>query len=180
MLRILNRFPERKSVLSVFAWAAFLCYGWTLFASFWKVPSWLYYLTVGELLSIYAYSFIVNFLESLGILLLAIGIGLVLPRRWWSDDFSIKGSILAIVLLASIMVRLYLIRTPDEWEIFLYQQVSWWMWTGMLLIGLLILFTRFSWLQRGLEAMNDRVLAFLYIYLPLTVLSVFLVVFRNI
>ena len=180
MLRILNRLPDRKSVLSVFAWAAFLCYGWTLFASFWKVPSWSYYLTIGELLSMYAYSFIVNFLESLGLLLLALGIGLFLPRRWWYETFSVKGSILVIVLLGSIMTRLYLVRTPDDWEIFLYHQTSWWLGTAALLIGLLVLFSRFSWLQRGLEGLSDRVLTFLYLYLPLTALSIFVVVFRNI
>jgi hypothetical protein len=180
MQRFYKSLPDGKSIAGVFAWAAFLSYGWTLVASFWKVPSWLYYLTIGELFSIYAYSFIVNFLESLSLLLLALVIGFVLPKRWWNDSFQIKGSLLAIVILGSVMVRLYMVRTPDEWEKFLYGQWPWWGYTLALYILLAFSFTCISWLRSGLEMVTERVVTFLYIYIPITLISLIVVIIRNV
>ena len=39
MDKLLTRLSDRRSVISVYVTAAFLVYGWTLLASFWKVPS---------------------------------------------------------------------------------------------------------------------------------------------
>ena len=67
-----SRIPRGNEIISVFAVAVFMVYTWTMYVSFWNLPSWLMYLEIGEIFSIYAYAFLVNFLES--ILLLSVAL----------------------------------------------------------------------------------------------------------
>jgi hypothetical protein len=180
MSKLIARLPERRSVIGVYAVTAFLVYGWTLLASFWKVPSWLYFLKLGEILSVYAYSFVIDFGESVLLLFLVLLIGLLLPKRWWNEQFTPKSAVWVSVLLGSIMLRLYTNRAPEYWEDFVYNQGAWWGYTLMLGIVLSTLFSRVSWLRKGLETLADRLVVFLYVYMPLTALSIIVVLLRNI
>ena len=179
MDKLRTRLPDRQSIIGVYAAAVFLVYGWTMFTSFWKFPSWLYYLKLGEILSIYAYSFVINFGESVVLISLMILVGIILPRRWWNAQFKSEGVLWIFILMGTIMIRLYTNRAPDDWEEFLYGQRIWW--TYALLLGLVLsfLFSRIVVLRKGLELLADRLVVFLYIYLPLTVVSLVVVVARN-
>ena len=60
-----GRLPDSKSILGVYAIIVTLVYSWTLFTSFYKLPSWMFYLTISQILSVYAYSFSIDLLESI-------------------------------------------------------------------------------------------------------------------
>lgn len=180
MKNFITRLPDRRSIIGVYAAAVFLVYGWTLLASFWKVPSWMFFLKVGEILSVYAYSFAIDFAESILLLFTMLLIGILLPKNWWNDQFTSKGIVWISVLLGSIMLRLYTNRSPELWEEFVYNQWAWWGYTVLLGIVLSLLFSRVNWLRRGLEKLADRLVVFLYIYMPLTALSIIVVFARNI
>ena len=122
MAKFIARLPDRRSIIGVYATAVFIVYGWTLMASFWKVPSWLYFLKIKEILSVYAYSFVIDFAESVSLLLVALLIGMVLPKRWWNSQFVSKSAVWILVVMGSIMLRLYTNRAPDDWEGFVYNQ----------------------------------------------------------
>lgn len=180
MSKLIARLPEGRSVIGVYAVAVFLVYGWTLMASFWKVPSWMYFLKIGEILSVYAYSFAIDFAESILILFVMLLVGLLLPKHWWNDQFTAKSVVWISVLLGSVMLRLYTNRSPEFWEDFVYNQWTWWGYTVLLGIVLSILFSHVTWLRKGLEGLADRLVVFLYIYMPLTALSIIVVFVRNI
>ena len=180
MNKVLTRLPDRQSVIHVYGTAVFMAYSWTLLASFWKVPSWLFFLKIGEVLAVYAYSFAVNFVESVLLLTLVLFVGAILPRRWWNDRFTSSSMVWIIVVMGSMMLRLYLNRTPAEWEQFLYGQWTWWSYTLMLAFALHLVVSRLSWLQKGFEALAERLAVFLYIYLPLTLISFIVVFVRNV
>jgi len=180
MKNLKTRLPDRRSIIGVYATAAFLVYSWTLLASFWKVPSWMFFLKIGEILSVYAYSFAIDFAESVLLLLVMLLVGLLLPKRWWNDQFIPKSGLWIIVILTSIMLRLYTNRAPEYWEDFVYNQGAWWGYTVLLGGVLSTLFSRIDWLRRGLESLVDRLVVFLYIYMPLTVISIIVVLVRNI
>jgi len=180
MNNFIARLPDRRSIIGVYATTAFLVYGWTLLASFWKVPSWMFFLKVSEILSVYAYSFAIDFAESILLLLAMLLVGLILPKRWWNDQFTSQGAVWISVLLGSIMLRLYTNRSPELWEDFVYNQWTWWGYTVLLGIVLSILFSRVILLRRGLEKLADRLVVFLYIYMPLTIISIIVVMVRNI
>lgn len=180
MNKLLNRLPDWQSIFGVYATAVFVIYGWTLWRSFWKVPSWMFFLNIGEILSVYAYAFVVAFFESILVLSVLLLIGIILPPRLWNDRFSSVGLIWLAVVEGSGMLRLYTNRAPEFWESFLNAQAAWWTYTILLALALTLLAVFVKPFQRGLELIANRFIVFLYIYMPLTVLSFLVVVLRNI
>ena len=178
MDKLFARLPERRSILGVYATAVFLAYGWTLLASFWKVPSWMFFMRISDILSVYAYSFVIDFAESLLLLGMMLLAGVLLPKRWWNAQFTSKGVLWILVLTGSMMLRLYTNRSPDRWESFVSEQGMWWGYTLLLALALSFLVSRIPLLRRGLESLADRLVAFLYIYLPLTVIAIVVVFAR--
>lgn len=173
-----ERIPDKRNIVTVLAVAMFLSYTWTLFTSFWKLPSWLFFLEIGEILSIYSYAFLVNFLESLMLVSLVLLAGIALPRPWWRDRFIPKGFVLILVILGSAVLHVSLYRTPDTRDLFVHGQLAWW--AGTCLIGLLLTWIagRVIWVRQGLESVAERFLIFLYVYVPLTVFALLVVIVR--
>lgn len=179
MLKALRqRLPDKRNIVTVLAVAMFLVYTWTLYTSFWKLPSWLFFLQLGEILSIYAYAFVVNFVESILLLLIVLLPGFLLPRRWWTDTFISRASALILIILGSALLHISLYRTPDTRPTFVNGQLSWWIWT--LFIAIILTWTagRIKWIRAGLESAADRFVVFLFVYLPLTVLAFLVVLVR--
>jgi hypothetical protein len=156
----------------------FLVYTWTVFTSFWKMPSWLFFLQLGEIVSIYAYAFVVNFVESILLLVAVLLPGLILPDRWWKDVVVPRGLVLILVILGSAALHLSLYRTPDTREIFVRGQFVWWMLTLFIAVLLTWLAGSVAWIRRGLENIAERFLVFIYVYLPLTVVAFLIVIAR--
>jgi hypothetical protein len=178
MNKLAARLPEKRSILNVYGTAVFLVYGWTLLASFWKVPSWLFFLRLSDILSVYAYSFVIDFSESVLLLVAALLVGVLLPWRWWNTEFTAKGVLWILVLMGSVMLRLFTNRSPEGWEDFVHNQGIWWGVTLLLGIALNLLMSRIPILRQGLENLADRLIVFLYIYLPVTALSIVIVFAR--
>src|SRR5262245_23186338 len=105
-----KRLPTKSEILSLFAVTVFTVYTWTMWLSFQKVPSCLFYLKPGEIASLYSYSFLVNFLESTLLLGICFVPCIVFPRAWWRDAFIARGVVLVVILVAP--MQLHLSRFP--------------------------------------------------------------------
>ena len=164
--------------MTVYAVAVFLVYTWTLFISFWKLPSWLFFLRISEIVSIYSYAFLVNFAESILLLLIVLLLGIALPRRWWMDALIPKGFVFILIILGSAILHYSLYRTPDTREILVTGQLNWWINTFLITVFLTWLTGRLKWVRQPLENLADRFIVFMYVYLPLTGISLFIVLVR--
>ncbi len=178
IIRLKARLPDKQSVVSVFATAAFLVYGWTIFSSFWKIPSWIFYLNLDEILSIYTYSFITNFLESALLTIGLIILGFFLFDNLWKDSFLAPSLIVLIISIGSALLHLRLHQDPNLRENFINSQLNWWGVTFLIALLLSVFSVRVSWARNFLEMLADRLVVFLYIYIPLTILSFILVIIR--
>lgn len=178
MKKLQGRFPDRRSVIYVYATAVFMVNGWTLLIFFWKAPSWFYYLSLGEVLSIYSYSLLIDFMESLLLVAPLWLLGAALPARWLNNHFAPYGIAWVVSIAGSAMIRLYQFRAPEMWEVFSHHQWLWWGYTMLILIALSYSFSRIGWLRKGVEQLADRLTIFLYIYLPLTAISIVVVLVR--
>jgi len=176
--RFAARFPDKANIVNLFATAAFLVYGWTLYASFWKVPSWIYFLRLNEIFSVYAYSFIVNFLESILLTLGLVLLGYFLSGNLWKDGFLAGSVVMLIVIVGSALVHMRIYDDPNLRVSFISSQLRWWLVTFGIAFGASFISVRVAWLRRSLETLADRFTVFLYIYLPLTVLSLAIVIAR--
>ncbi len=173
-----TRLPTFDSILPVFAVISFMIYGWTLVVFLWKVPSWVQFLTFGEIMATLAYSMAACLLESLaalGILLLAC---LLLPAHWMRDVFVTRGSAAALLGLGSVMLFMY--RFSLDGYSFLDNLIRW-SWTG-LAVTLLFSFLapRLRVVVRAAAWLSDRLIVFLFLLLPISLVSLLVVIYRNI
>ena len=88
MLR--DRIPPVAAILSVYAVIAFMVFGWTILNFLWEFSSWIFFLTTGEILTIFAYSMVSDLLESLVILGFLLLVCLILPGHWLRNVFSTR------------------------------------------------------------------------------------------
>ena len=92
-----------------------LVYGWTIYWSLWKLPSWLDFLPLGEIGAIFSYLLATNLIESLLVLLGIIVVCLILPQKWFREVFVSRGSVLAASVLISIMIFEYHFVKPADY-----------------------------------------------------------------
>ncbi|MEW5938620.1 MAG: hypothetical protein AB1750_03060 [Chloroflexota bacterium] len=170
-----NRLPPPGEIVPVYALVAFALYGWTLFHFVWKVPSWLYFLGVGEVLILLARAIFTNLLESVAFTALILGLCIFLPAKFLRNRFVLRGGALAVALLAWIAyfdIIASLIVPPVSILIG---------WTALVLVTvpmLVYLAGRFSVVERFLLWLGDRLIVFLYLTIPLGLLSGGIIFFR--
>ncbi len=176
-----GRFPDIQNILGVYAVIVFLIYSWTLITSFYMLPSWLFYLSIGQILSMYAYFFSINLVESIlvlvGILLLEFTLFYPLKNK---DEFQSRSILTVFALLVSTMTRLLLYKNTETSEAFLSGELTWWV--LILLPGILfaVLISKNKRLRSAIEAIAERVSILLFLYTPLSLISLLVVIIRNI
>jgi len=178
MQSILRRFPTFNQILPVFAVIAFFTYGRTLFTFAFKLPAWLLFQPLGEILSNLAYGLAYNLLESLAILLVFLIFCFIFPAYIFKDRFVVRGTWLAVTLLGSILVyfKFYSSIGPDFLD-YIY------LWSGVTLpLAILAAFLggRISFLQKAALWFSDRVIIFVYLLVPASMISIVVVIVRNI
>jgi hypothetical protein len=175
---MLKRLPKSQAILQVYAVIAVMFSGWTITAFLRKLPSWLLTLNMGEIFTVFSYAMFTNLIESLMVLGLLLLSCILLPSRFLRDEFVVRGTILAMGLIGSLMVFLRLHR---EFGIESGGQL----WLG--LFGTLLLMTvilGLSLKSRFVHStalwISDRLIVFLYVLIPLFVILFVYVILRNI
>ncbi len=175
---MLKRFPNSRSILQVYAVIAFMLSAWTITAFLWKLSAWLLLLNIEEIFTIFSYSMLTNLLESLIVLLMLVMICTLLPPRFLRDDFIVRGTILAMGVIGSLMayLGLYMQFGIDSAIKLLAGPFA-----VLLLMAFFLGFSsKFHWLRSATVWISDRLTVFLFILLPLFVILSTYVIFRNI
>ena len=173
-----TRLPEFQSILQVYSVIAAMFAGWTITSFLWKLSAWLLLLNLGEIFTIFSYAMTANFLESLVILLLLLALSALLPARFLRDDFVVRGTILSVGLIGSLMA-------------FVGSQMRFGIGSGLfLLIAPLVILALMAFLlyrsstYRRLRSLavwvSDRVVVFLFILIPIFAIASAYVIFRNV
>lgn len=178
---MLQRLPSRQALLQVYAVIAFMLSAWTITAFLWKLSAWLLILNLGEILTVFSYSMIANLVESLIVLLVILGMCVLFPASFLRDSFEVRGTILAIGLIGSLMA---FVKFDMEFGVgmglkLLLAPLAVLLLT-VVLLGLSPKFHAVQWLHSVIRWIADRMLVFLYILVPLFVLVFAYLIFRNI
>lgn len=174
---LLKRFPLFTNILPVYAVAAFMAYGWNIIHFLWKVPSWLLFLTLGEILSLLAYAMTAALVESLIILAAVLLIAFLLPESFFKRDFIVRATWLILAGYGGMMIMLSLNTTQG--------QVIGRYWSLLSLIlpvlaGLAAyISTRVAFLRSAALWLSDQLIIFLFILVPASLISVITVLLRN-
>lgn len=172
-MAIFSRIPKWAALAPVYAVIVFIVYSWTLLNFFWVYPSWLYFLNIGEILNVLAYSLATNFLESLVVLAAPIVVAVVLPQKWFYDAFIAKGLALVLPGLGYMMYVAFQFQSKLDYP---SEALDWFpvVLAGTLLLVFLV--GRARLLRKVIEVIADRATIFLYLSIPASLLSILAVV----
>lgn len=176
---MLNRLPAIKDIVPVYAVISFMIQVWAIHLLLGHLSTWSNYLYVPEILSIAAYRIAESFVEALLVLGLLLLISFILPARFFRDVFVVRGSALVLCLLGSII--LFWKRFESDPGILMANYLQTWT------VGTVLLAALFSHLSVKVGAVSDfldwiseRMTVFLYLLIPISLVSLITVLFRNI
>jgi hypothetical protein len=173
-----NRLPSFANLIPVYSVIAFFVFGWVIYRYAWRLPSWLHYLTMGELLGVFSYAMLTGLIESLFLIGLLILLSIALPARFLRDIFVVRGTAIAFGWLISLVAYWILLEyRGTSMEPYLAA------WTvGALMVSAVLAWfsTRLRWLGTFLSGLSDRVIVFLFLIMPLTALSLVVILVRNV
>lgn len=175
---MLKRLPSSQSILQVYAVIAVLLSAWTITAFLWKLSAWLLLLNLGEIFAIFSYAMLANFVESVIVLLLLLGICILLPPPVLRDHFTVRGTILAAGAIGSLVA---FVGLHMQFGMEAGSRVV----IGPLIVILLTAFlvglsSKIHFLASVIWWVTDRLTIFLFILLPLFVILSAYVILRNV
>jgi hypothetical protein len=160
----------------------FFVFSWALYRTSWYVPSWLESLSIWSVLIIIAYVLSFALFESACLLALVVFFSLFFPLKVFKEKYVLLGSSLAVLLsVGAVLVqrKINLVYRLELWQLWSYPLVG--LLASVLLVVLLaFLFNHFPLLGRLVNAVVDRMVIFVYIYVPLGLLALLVVLVRNI
>ena len=172
-----QKIPKLAQIAPVYAVAVAMIYPWSISRFFWRLPSWLYYSSAGEIAVIFAYMMVVNLIESALVLLAPILLSVILPKKWFFDRFITKGALLLSFGLGYVMYFDNHLNYQSPFPLALVYQ------TPLILAALFVLAFLVDWigiLDKILLDLSDRLVVFLYISIPVSLISFLVVLVRNI
>ncbi|MBL8102212.1 MAG: hypothetical protein JNM02_06765 [Anaerolineales bacterium] len=176
-MNFVRKFPKLEQIAPVYAVAVVMIYAWSLSRFFWRFPSWLYYSSAGEIAVIFAYMMVVNLIESVLVLLVPIFMSVILPKRWFYEKFVTKGALLTALSLGYLMYFDNHLHYQNPFPLELVYR------TPFILAGILITVFLVDWigvLDKILTELSDRLIVFLYISIPVSLISLLVILVRNI
>jgi hypothetical protein len=176
------RLPTYRQSLPVFSTIIFIEFTWSLYRLFNQLPSWLFYMNLGEVLVLVAYVLVYALAESLLILVFLLVIAFLLPEKVFRRYFIPQGTLIALVIGAAAIYfqnNFSLLADLDS--------ARGWLAVGialavllLLLLGSALIFNRFKLPGRLITRLGEQMTIFFYIYAPISLLSLTIVLFRNI
>ena len=156
--------------------AVFVCFSWSLIGFFHKLSSFLLYFTLGEIGAVFAYMMTFAMLESLAITGALVLLSAIFPSRWLRVGFAYKGFVILLIMTADALLLQKSLGNvfPSLLMLSLLFLVP----IVLIAILLSVLDTK-PGVQNLLAKVQDRFLIMLFLYLPLGIISLIAVTFRN-
>jgi len=175
-LSIFSKIPKLEEIAPVYAVIVMMIYPWSLSRYFWKLSSWILFASVGDLVGLFAYMVVVNLLESILVLLAPLALSILLPRKWFYDRFTTRGASLVLFGLGFLIYLNRNLHADDPFPLSLFR----WIPAAMVVILVLVfLVDRVGFLRRALDELSGRLTIFLYIFIPVSLVSLVVVLIRN-
>jgi len=175
-----KRLPERSEVYTALGVVIFVVYGWSMRSFFYEVPSFILYFKIGQILAIFAYMMGFALLESL-LATFCLGLlSLLLPVSWFKNGFVYKSFITVLVGAIALLWLENTIMTFNN----KFPPVELLLTAAGIILGvwvvLLLAFHYIKLLQKPVLFIADRIGVMAYLYIPLGVIGLIVVLIRNI
>jgi hypothetical protein len=180
-----RRLPKKVEIREVFNVVIFAVFGWSIRGFLFEIPAFLLYLGLGDITAVLFYMLAFAFVESLIITGGLVVVSLVLPSNWFRDGFAYKGFLIILVTTVGLILfqgyyKVGFFQNLIRNDYSSFQPVLAGILIGVLaLIGLFWLFQIKPRLQHFLSKLIEQFTIFGYIYIPLGVVGLLVVLVRN-
>lgn len=170
---LLKRLPTFEQIKQVYAVIVAILYSWSVFTTI--DNSWVLFFNIIDILNLFAYIFAAAFLESLIIIGVLLLISLFFSKTLLDNRFVIYGTVLTITFLGSI-IYLY----SQTWTIGILDYIDQWIIFFCVITFITLFLTKkLKFVQRIIMTFADMCITFLYIFLPISAISIVYVFIRN-
>ena len=180
--RLESKLPSRQEVLPVCSVIVFIVFTWTLYRMFFQIPSLLFYMRVWDVLIIISYVLMFALFESVIVLGLLLIFSLVIPAKYFKDNFVAQGSTVVLMIsmgAVALQRKMNIMYRLDGWELILYPFIFLAAIVFVIFVSSFI-YDRFKILPRIINTVAERMIVFVILYVPLSILGMLLVFVRNI
>ncbi len=169
-----RRLPARDESLLVFSMAVFLVFSWSLRNLFFQFPALILSYNMWDILAIVSYMMGFALLESALVMMAITALAFLLPGKWFKNGFAYKGSF-AILALAAMSIFLQAVMTNQPKISWLGLQLgrAFFVWLVAVLLTAYVPF-----IKKIILDLLDRLTIFLYLYVPLGIISVAVITLR--
>ncbi len=174
-MAISKRFPEFSQIAAVYAVIVMVIYTWTIMWFFWRVPSWLYFLNIWEIVKIFAYSIATDLLETLVVLALPVTLAVILPPKWFREGFVARS---VLMVLSGLGYLIYLAYQFHDTEFYPTDAIRLALAVPLLMLVVVYLAGKNSILRKIIEFIADRATVFLYITTPISLFCLLVVLIQ--
>ncbi len=180
-----TRLPTRRDVLLVFGVVLFSVFGWSIRGFLYKLPAFTLYFGLGANLAVLCYMFAFALVESLLVTAVLVLLGTLLPSGWLKSGFAYKGFLIVLVASAAVILfenyyRADFLKDMLAGYTYMFPPfIVGLMGSVLLLAALMWLFHRYQRLQRYALYAVEQISLFTYIYVPLGLIGVVVVLVRN-
>jgi hypothetical protein len=159
-----------------FGVVVFLVHSWSVRGFLYKVPSFILYYRLGEVIAIFFYMMAFALLESLLVTLGLLAISFLLPANWFRQGFGYKASLTAIVAAAAmIYLQSILGNSLPPAKIYFEGAVLF----VLVMTVLILIANKFKLVQKSMLFVTDRLAIMSFVYVPLGVIGFFVIILRN-
>lgn len=174
-------FPPRKEIIQIYAILTLLVYSWTVLLIIYDIPRLMLFLTPWDLISTFSYSMLMAFFDSIIFIVIVLLLSLALSRRFLGENYVpvIGGIAISSYAWICFIRFLYMIdlRTGTGWTDNQFVPLLLIALASTSLVGLLV--PRIKFLKNLIAALSERSVVFIYIYLPLSAISLLIILFNN-
>jgi hypothetical protein len=186
MNKLKRRLPPKSETIHLFLGCVFLIHIWSILMFLRKVPAYLGRMDLETMLGVFAYTQIYALIESVMILFILVSVGILLPKRYFRDNFLSLGLIYFLVTFIWMMPIHYSIRArfiyifPLSQDIQLVLALVWVLLYFYIIYTVPVLIRRNKGLGRGIKAFINRTSVLSVMYLLVDFACLITVFYRNI
>jgi hypothetical protein len=180
-----NRLPIGSEILSVFNVILFVVFGWSIRGFLFVLPSFLLYYQLGDIAAILFYMLAFALLESLFLTFGLVLISIIFPSNWLKTGFGYKGFLVLSVSTIGLVlyqgyykVGFFQAFIKDDYSTLFPMLIGFVV--CLIILGLLFwIFKNSSRIKSSLLTFIDQFGVFAYIYIPLGLIGLIVVLVRN-
>ena len=170
-------------IVPVLGVIVFINFSWSIGRMFFFMPIWLNFMTIGDILPSVAYVLAFALFESLLLLGVLLLLAYLLPGKFLREKFVPQGILVVIIFTVATLLLHKLSYLAYDWSPRQVVTNSLLILAAVVLSALVISYSLIRPLptfERTCTSVAERLTVFLYLYIPLGVLSFIVVVIRNI